>query len=151
MPFLDRFRRRADPDPVPEPDDPRVSALAAEIALARGNTYDWLLWSGGLLGDGDAANEATALVRKRWWHFDGEPRLIEIDEELAADVLSWLIGHTLAYDSELMTSERATTFAATFMSLVARDGGSITAGTKGHPQVDRAPSAMSRRRSSPST
>jgi hypothetical protein len=63
-------------------------------------------------------------VRKRWWHFNGgdskgrKPELIEIDEELAADVLSWLIGHTLAYKSELMTSERASTLAANVMSLV---------------------------------
>jgi hypothetical protein len=80
------------------------------------------LWSGRLLGDGDAVNEATALVRRRWWHFNGdftsEHELVEIDEESAAKVLSWLIGNTLAYDVELMTPERATGFTANFMSQI---------------------------------
>ena len=117
-----RFRRRADPPSPPEPDDPRVAALAAEIERARGGTYYWLLWSGGLLGDGDAVNEATALVRRRWWHFNGdfnpEQQLDEIDEESAAEILSWLVGNMMAYDHELMTSERASAFTAEFMSLV---------------------------------
>jgi hypothetical protein len=64
--FLDRFRRSADPPPVPEPDDPRVTALTAEIAEARGHTFPWLIWSGPLFGEGEAATEATALVRRRW-------------------------------------------------------------------------------------
>jgi hypothetical protein len=117
-----RFRRGADPPPPPEPDDPRVAALAAEIDQARGNTSYWLLWSGDLLGDGDPVNEATAFVRRRWWHFNGdfnsEHQLGEIDEESAAKVLSWLIGNTIAYDVELMTPERAAGFTASFVSLI---------------------------------
>lgn len=108
--------------PYPEADDPRVAVLAAEIERARGITSDWLLWSGSLLGDGDAAHEATALVRRRWWHFNGgfnaDRELSEIDEKSAAEVLSWLVGNTMAYDSELMTPERAAAFTAEFMSLV---------------------------------
>jgi hypothetical protein len=80
------------------------------------------LWSGPLLGDGDAVNEATALARRQWWHFNGdfdpEKKLYEIDEESAAEALSWLIGNTMAYDLELMPPERAAAFTAEFMSLV---------------------------------
>ena len=118
-----RFRRSADPAPPPEPDDPRVAALAVEIERTRRITRDWfLLWSGVLLGDGDAAHEATALVRRRWWHFNGdfnpEQELDEIGEESAADLLSWLIGNTMAYDTELMPPERAAAFTTELMSLV---------------------------------
>lgn len=119
-----RFGRRADPPPPREPDDARVAALAAEIgrAMRWGDTDHWLLWSGALLGDGDAASEATALVRRRWWLFNGdfnrEQELDEIDETSAAEMLSWLIGNTMAYDTELMAPERAAAFAAEFMSLV---------------------------------
>lgn len=114
--------RSADPPPPPAPDDPRVTALAAEIERELGGAPDWLLWSGDLLGDGDAVTEATALVRRQWWHFNGAfnplKHLYEIDEESAAEVLSWLIGHGLAFESELMPPERAAAFTAEFMSLV---------------------------------
>ena len=87
-----------------------------------GDTDYWLLWSCALLGDGDAASEATALVRRRWWHFNGdfnpEKELRVIDEQSAAEVLSWLIGNSMAYDTELMPPERAAAFAAEFLSLV---------------------------------
>ena len=80
------------------------------------------MWSGSLLGDGDAANEATALLRRRWWHFNGDfevgTDILEVDEESAAKVLSWLVGNTMAYDVELMTPERASALSADFMSLV---------------------------------
>ena len=87
-----------------------------------GGPYDLLLWSGDLLGAGDAAYEATALVQRRWWHFNGdfnvEKELVEIDEASAAAVLSWLIGNSMAYEVELMPPERAAAFTAEFMSLV---------------------------------
>ena len=103
----------------PESEDPRVTALAAEIAQARGNTLPWLVWSGPLLGDGDAASEATALVRRRWWQFNGEAELIEVDEISAVDALTWLIGNTMAYDSQLMTVEEAAAFTAKYVALMA--------------------------------
>ena len=115
---MDRFRRPADPPPAPEPDDPRVTALAAEIAEARGNTFPWLIWSGPLLGEGEAATEATALVRRRWWDFNGEGKLDEIDEDSAIDALTWLVGNTLAYDSDLMTFERASELTANYVALM---------------------------------
>ena len=68
------FHRGADRPPPPASDDPRVAALAAEISCRIGGADDWLLWSGGLLGDGDALTEATALVRRRWWRFNGSSR-----------------------------------------------------------------------------
>jgi hypothetical protein len=108
----------------PKPDDPRVSMLGAEIERARGDTYYWLMWSGGLLGDGDAASEATALVRRRWWHFNGdfniETELFEVNEQSAAEVLSWLMGNTMAYDTELMKPELASAFTANFITLIPR-------------------------------
>jgi hypothetical protein len=110
MGFLDRFRREGEPLPQLEPDDPRVAELADELDRAGGVTFDWrLLWSGPLLGDGDAATEAVTLLRKRWWHFNGEAKLIEIDEESALELLAWLFGYSLAYESELMPPERAAT------------------------------------------
>jgi hypothetical protein len=116
------FHRGADRPPPPASDDPRVAALAAEISRRIGAADDWLLWSGGLLGDGDALTEATALVRRRWWRFNGDfnPNrcLHEIEEGSAAGVLSWLIGNTLAYDVELMPPAQAAAFAAELMSLV---------------------------------
>ena len=116
------FHRGADRPPPPASDDPRVAALAAEISCRFGGADDWLLWSGGLLGDGDALTEATALVRRRWWRFNGDfnPNrcLREIDEASAAGVLSWLIGNTLAYDVELMPPAQAAALAAELMSLV---------------------------------
>jgi hypothetical protein len=120
VPFLDRFRRPDDPHPAAEPDDPRVTTLAAEMAAARGNTFPWLIWSGPLLGDSEAATEATALVRRRWWEFNAnvETKLIEVDEKSAVDALTWLIGNTLAYDSELMTFERASALTATYVALM---------------------------------
>ena len=118
MPFLDCFSRREDPPPPPESDDPRVTALAAEIGEARGDTFPWLVWSGPLLGEGEAATEATALVRRRWWEFNGEGELVEIDEDSAVDALTWLVGNTLAYDSELMTFERAAELTAKYVALM---------------------------------
>jgi hypothetical protein len=107
-----------------EPDDPRVAAFAEELAAARGETasararWPWLIWSGPLPGDSDEHAAVTALVRKRWWEFDGEGRLDEMDERPAVQLLTWVFGHALEAESELMPSDRARELAARFVSLL---------------------------------
>lgn len=114
------FRRRST-----EPDDPRVAEFAAEFAAGRGTrlqTRDrgrpWLIWSGPLPSDGDEHAAATALVRERWWEFNGKGRLDEIDERTALQLLTWLFGHTLEDDYEVLPVDRAQELAARFVSLL---------------------------------
>ena len=111
------FRRRST-----EPDDPRVAEFAAEFAAARGETasarmqWPWLLiWSGLLPSDGDEHAAVTALVRKRWWEFNGKGRLDEIDEPTALELLTWLFGHTLEDDDEVVPFDRARELTAKFV------------------------------------
>jgi hypothetical protein len=98
-----------------------VAEFAAELAAAWGappNTPPWLIWSGPLPHDGDEHAAATALVRERWWEFDGDGKLDEIDEATAVELLTWLCGHTLEGEYEVVPPDRARDLAASFVSLL---------------------------------
>jgi hypothetical protein len=110
-----RFLRRRSIDP----DDPRVAALLGEVEAMRGTRSPWLIWSGPLPSDGDE-HAATALVRERWWEFNGHGRLDEMDEGAAVQLLTWVVGHALEDDSEVMPADRARGLAAKFVSLLPR-------------------------------
>lgn len=113
------FRRRSK-----EPDDPRVAAFAEELAAAWGATAirrtqrPWLIWSGAMPPDGDEHAAVTALVRERWWDFNGNGRLDEINEGVALELLTWLFGHTLEGDDEVLPVGRARELTAQFVSLL---------------------------------
>ena len=114
------FRRRST-----EPDDPRVAAFADELAAARGETASthtqwppWLIWSGPLPSDGDELAAITALVRERWWEFNGDGRLDEMDEGPAVQLLTWVVGHGLENDDEMVSPDRAGELVARFVALL---------------------------------
>jgi hypothetical protein len=108
-----RLRKRST-----KPDDPRVAAFADELAAARGGVPPSLVWSGDLPSDGDEHAAATALVRERWWEFNGEGRLEELEEHDARELLTWVIGHRLEDDAEVLPVDRARELAAKFASLL---------------------------------
>ena len=109
-----RFSRRRST----RPDDPGVAALAGELDAARGAVPPWLIWSGPLPTDGDDHAAATALVRERWWEFNGRGRLDEIEEQSALELLTWVVGHALENNTEVMPDDRASELAAEFVSLL---------------------------------
>jgi hypothetical protein len=115
------FRRRST-----EPDDLRVAAFIDELTAAWGQTASarmqrpWLIWSGPLPSDGDDHGALTALVRERWWDFNGEGRLDEIDDSTALELLTWLFGHTLAEKHEVIPFDRARELTTKFVSLLPR-------------------------------
>ena len=73
---------------------------------------------GPLPRDGDEHAAVTTLVRERWWEFNGEGRLNEMDEGPAVQLLTWVFGHGLENDDEVISPDRAGELAATFVSLL---------------------------------
>ena len=106
-----RFLRRRSIDP----DDLRVAALVGEVEAMLGTRPPWLIWSGPMPSDGDEHTAATALVRERWWEFNGHGGLDEMDEGPAVQLLTWVVGHALVDDSEVMPADRARGLAAKFV------------------------------------
>jgi hypothetical protein len=97
--------------------DPRIGQLVEELAQARGETLPFLVWSGSL-PPGDEAEAVNLLFREPWWLFNGGGDLDEIDEDWAVDLLTWLFGHTLAYDVKLMPDATAAELASRFLDLL---------------------------------
>jgi len=112
-PFMRFLRRRST-----QPDDPRVAALADELAVAWGAMPSCLIWSGSLPAAEDEHAAVTALVRERWWEFNGRGRLDEMDEAPAVQLLTWVFGHALEGDQEVIPLARAGDLAAKFISLL---------------------------------
>ncbi len=100
-----------------EPDDPRIRELAEDLRRARDDTSPFLLWSGEV-SPGDEADAVNILFCKRWWLFTATADLDEIDEQWAVELLTWLFGHTLAYDVKLMPDAQAADFASRFLELL---------------------------------
>ena len=117
MSFPIRFLRRRHST---KPEDPCVAALVDELDMARGATPPWLIWSGSVLNDDGDHAAATALVRERWWEFNGNGRLDEIQEDNALELLTWVFGHALEDDAEVMPFDRARDLAGKFVSLLPR-------------------------------
>jgi hypothetical protein len=101
-----------------EATDPRLAQFAEELAQARGATLPFLVWSGHLPPGDEATEAVNQLFRRPWWLFTGRGRLNEIDADWAVELLTWLFGHTLAYDAKLMPDTKAAEFAAAFLDLL---------------------------------
>jgi hypothetical protein len=97
--------------------DPRIDQLIEELAQARGKTLPFLVWSSPL-PPGDEAEAVNLLFCEPRWLFNGGGDLDEIDEDWAVELLTWLFGHTLAYDVKLMPEARAAELASLFLDLL---------------------------------
>ena len=79
----------------------------------------WLIWSGPLAAADDGMAAANALIQQPWWYFNGRGTLRDVEDEgSVAAQLAWLIGHGLAYDTELVSQARASELAEKFVSLI---------------------------------
>jgi hypothetical protein len=119
-------------------EDPQTAELAAEIEESRGETLPFLIWSGSLPAASDERQAVNLLVREPWWRFTGEAfnpegELDEIDEGWAIELLTWLIGNTMAYDVELIPVTQAAQFAARFVALLPSERRWFTNGDRAAP------------------
>jgi hypothetical protein len=109
----------------PPPDDPRLAKLVEAVERARGES-DFVLWSGQLPPGREAHDQVESLMREPWGRFTGSaalaeewtPRFDEFSEEWAVRRLTWLLGHDLAYDSELVPEAEAEEVANRFVELL---------------------------------
>jgi hypothetical protein len=121
-----RSRRRELAQRHRSPDDPRIVALRQELTERRAGYlgFPWdqedalLVWSGPLPPGVDDTAAVNALVREKWWVFNGQGVLHEVVEDWAVEQLTWLIGHDQAYDSELLPEARAAELAARFVAFI---------------------------------
>ena len=115
----------------PPPDDVRLAEIAEEIDRVRGWSFPFVLWSGPLPAGSDVHDQVETLMRDPWGLFSGTavldeqwpqgsgvPKFEEISEQWAARWLTWILGHDLAYATELLPSAQADELATRFIDLL---------------------------------
>jgi len=60
----------------------------------------------------------TAVLDEQWSAWSGVPRFTEIPEQWAVRWLTWILGHDLAYKTELIPAARADELATQFIDLL---------------------------------
>jgi hypothetical protein len=102
---------------VAPPDDPAVAERARDVARARRGGMPCLVWSGPLPEARGTTDGVNRLVARRWWLFNGEGQVDEIDPGWARELLVWSIQHAEARRTELMPRSTADELAERFVAL----------------------------------
>jgi hypothetical protein len=90
-----------------------------------------VVWSGPLPPGSDVHEQVEALMREPWGLFtgtavldeqwspwSGDPRFTEMSEEQAVRWLTWVLGHDLVYNTEVIPAAQADELAAQFSDLL---------------------------------
>jgi hypothetical protein len=115
----------------PPPDDPRLKQIAEAIDRVRGWTFPFVVWSSPLPHGRDVHEQVETLMREPWGLFSGTAlldeqwpessgvqRFEELSEEKAVRWLTWILGHDLAYNVELIPAAQANELATEFVDVL---------------------------------